>query len=118
MMIEEYIGMNIKNLRTFAGLVIGTAVVVTAVYCVVFGFEHWQGEVTTTGAQLMTAATIAPVAQMPAGARASGQYFCPQHGAVGLPNLDATGAPHCPCCGQIMQFRRSPTGNLALAGAG
>ena len=123
-MIEEYLGIDIKKLGTFVGLLVGTAVVVTAVYCFIFGFEQWQSEVKMS-AQLMTAAATAPVApcaptaQMPAGIGSTGQYLCPQHGALGLPNFDAAGAPHCPSCGQIMQFSRSQTGNFALAaGAG
>jgi hypothetical protein len=118
MMIEDYIGMDKKKLGTFAGLVAGTAVGVTVVYCLIFGFEQWQSEVKIS-AQLMTAAATVPVAQMPVGTGSAGQYICPQHGAVGLPSFDAAGSPHCPCCGQIMQFRRAPNGNFALAaGAG
>ncbi len=117
-MIEEYLGIDIKKLGTFVGLVVGTAVVVTAVYCFIFGFEQWQSEVKMS-AQLMTAAATVPVAQMPAGTGSAGQYICPQHGAVGLPSFDAAGSPHCPCCGQIMQFSRAQNGTFALAaGAG
>lgn len=34
----------------------------------------------------------------------SGQYVCPVHGGVGLPNFDASGYPYCPICGQCMRF--------------
>jgi hypothetical protein len=34
----------------------------------------------------------------------AGQYLCPVHGAVGLPNFDTNGIPHCPICGQYMGF--------------
>ncbi len=117
-MIEDYIGMDKKTLVTFAGLVLGTAVGVTVLYCLIFGFDQWQSEVKMS-AQLMTAAATVPVAQMPAGIGSAGQYICPQHGPVGLPRFDATGSPHCPGCGQIMQLRRASNGNFAPAvGAG
>ncbi|MBF0202809.1 MAG: hypothetical protein HQK67_00540 [Desulfamplus sp.] len=50
----------------------------------------------------------------------SGQYLCPVHGAVGLPQYNATGVPVCPLGDQIMQFRSTTgaTNNLALAAGG
>jgi hypothetical protein len=35
---------------------------------------------------------------------AAGQYVCPLHGGVGLPNVDPRGFPTCPICGQCMRF--------------
>ncbi len=122
-MIEDYIGMDLKKMVTFAVLVLGTAVCVTLLYCYIYGFGEWKSEMTMS-AKLMTAAANVPaaqmpvnvpVAQMPAGTGSAGQYICPQHGAVGLPTFDAAGSPHCPCCGQIMQFSRAQNGTFALA---
>ncbi len=113
-MIEDYIGMDTKKMVTFAGLVLGTTVGVTILYCLIFGFDQWQSEVKMS-AKLMTAAATVPVAQMPAGIGSAGQYICPQHGAVGLPSFDAAGSPHCPCCGQIMQFSRPSNRNFTPA---
>ncbi|MBF0388583.1 MAG: hypothetical protein HQK71_00615 [Desulfamplus sp.] len=57
----------------------------------------------------------------------SGQYVCPVHGAVGLPQFNASGAPVCPLGDNIMQFHATtggtatnsaPIGNLALAAGG
>ena len=123
--IEQYLGLDPKRFGYFCGAIIGTAVIVTAIYCCIFGFEHWTGEVQTAG-RLMTAAVVTPVGQAPlmypgqaaAGAGVAGQYLCPQHGAVGLPNFDAAGAPHCPACGQVMQFCGASAGNLSPAAFG
>ncbi|KJR41886.1 hypothetical protein MCHI_002216, partial [Candidatus Magnetoovum chiemensis] len=50
----------------------------------------------------------------------SGQYVCPVHGAIGLPQFNAAGSPVCPLGDQIMQFcgTGSSTNNLALAAGG
>lgn len=49
----------------------------------------------------------------------TGQYLCPQHGAVGLPNYDANGMTYCPICSQPMQLNcppQSPLTTVAAAG--
>jgi hypothetical protein len=38
----------------------------------------------------------------------TGQFLCPQHGAVGLPNYATNGAAICPICGQPMQLNCPP----------
>ncbi|MBF0376900.1 MAG: hypothetical protein HQK72_05410 [Desulfamplus sp.] len=49
----------------------------------------------------------------------SGQYVCPVHGAVGLPQFNATGSPVCPLGDQIMQFHSTgANSSLALAAGG
>ncbi|MBF0228356.1 MAG: hypothetical protein HQK63_01990 [Desulfamplus sp.] len=49
----------------------------------------------------------------------SGQYVCPVHGAVGLPQFNAAGSPVCPLGDQIMQFHSTgANSNLALAAGG
>ncbi|KPA19051.1 magnetosome protein Mad4 [Candidatus Magnetomorum sp. HK-1] len=108
-MIEEYIPMDVKKLSLFTGSVIGTVVLTTLLYWFIYGFDLWQSQMNRASA-LMTAAAMVPAQPLQAyngGAynqNSSGQFVCPQHGSVGLPNYDATGLPHCPICGQIMQF--------------
>ena len=48
----------------------------------------------------------------------AGQYVCPVHGAVGLPQFNAAGVPMCPMGDQVMQFRSAGSNNLTLAAGG
>ena len=67
---------------------------------------------------LMTAAATAPIGptygaqSFGAAPAATGQYICPRDGAVGLPNFDANGVPHCPMDGQVMRFATAQSGGL------
>ena len=123
-MIERYFGLDLNRLGYFFGLCIGVGVLTTGLFWLLFGFDKWEQNV-QMGADLMAAAAVAaPQPQMqpqvvrtaPA-ANAAGQFVCPQDGAVGLPNIDAAGVPHCPACGQTMVFNSPQSGNLALAAA-
>jgi len=117
-MIEQYFGLDSKKCGYFFGSVIGTAVIITVIYCSIYGFDHWKGEV-KTGAQLMTAAAVAPVDRAYQDTGVAGQYICPRHGPAGCPNFDAAGSPHCPTCGTTMQFNSSAlSGNISLAAGG
>lgn len=116
-MFEQYFGMDIKRFGYFSGMVAGVALIVTIIYWAVFGFDRWKEEV-RMASDLIMAASVAPVAQAPAGPGVAGQYVCPQHGAVGLPNLNATGVPHCPVCGQVMGFYSARSNRVTLAATG
>jgi hypothetical protein len=110
-----------KRFGYFFGLVIGTAIIVTVIYWAIFGFNKWEGQVLRASDLMMAASIVpvAPVAAAPAGPATAGQYVCPRDGAVGLPNLDAAGSPHCPVCGQTMGFYSASSNSLTLArGAG
>jgi hypothetical protein len=117
-MLEHYLGVDTKQGGYFFGLVMGTAIFVTLIYWAIFGFDRWTGELQRSS-DLMMAAAVAPLAQanpLPSGA---GQYICPRDGAVGLPNFDVAGMPHCPVCGQVMGFHTAQSRSLTLAaGAG
>lgn len=121
---EQYLGADLRSLGLFAGLIVGAAVIVTLTYWAIFGFDRWNTNV-QTASDLMMAAVVSPVVSTsPNGQTPSyttgmtGQFLCPTHGAVGLPNYDAAGSPRCPLCGQAMLFRNM-SGNYALAaGAG
>ncbi len=115
-MIKEYMGMDLKRSGFIVGSVLGNAVIVTVVFWLIFGFDVWKQDV-RTASQLMAAAAVAPVARVPAAPNAAGQFVCPQHGAVGLPQYDATGIPHCPIDGQVMHFNGVSSNSLALAAA-
>lgn len=106
----------LKRYGAFFGCVLGAAVITTAIYWAVFGFGKWSRQV-QTASDLMTAAAVVPVLQQPfttAVQQQAGQFVCPQHGAVGLPNWNAAGVPTCPICGQVMIFRGA-TVNPTLA---
>jgi hypothetical protein len=106
----------LRRYAAFFGLVLGAAVITTGIYWAVFGFGKWSRQV-QTASDLMTAAAVAPVLQQPfatAVQQPAGQFVCPQHGAVGLPNWSAAGVPTCPICGQVMNFRGAAS-NLTVA---
>ena len=107
----------LKRYGSFLGLVLGAAVITTVIYWTIFGFSKWSSQV-QTASDLMTAAAVAPILQQPYATavqqQPSGQFVCPQHGAVGLPNWSAAGVPNCPICGQVMAFRGA-TSNMTLA---
>lgn len=48
----------------------------------------------------------------------AGQYFCPQHGAVGTPAFAPGGLPQCPLCGKMMGFNRHQAGSQFAVGGG
>jgi len=111
---------DLKRFGFFAGLVLGAAVITTLIYWGIFGFSKWNRQV-QTASDLMLSAAVSPVVQLVQppclpGTQAAGQYVCSQHGAVGLPNWSAAGAPLCPICGQPMTFRQAGGNrNLTLA---
>lgn len=115
--LENYLGLDLKTLGLFIGLVLGTGGVVTLVFGFVFGFDRWRQNV-QTASQLMTAANMSPVGAVPQnGQAAAGQFVCPQHGAIGLPQFDAAGVPHCPLDGLTMSLHQAGAGGMALAAA-
>ena len=99
---ETYIGIKPRSLVLFTLSIAGAALVSTAIYWGVFGFRHWNQEVTVAG-RILTAAVPMKAVQVPASQ--SGQYSCPVHGAVGLPRFNAAGTPLCPVGGEVMQFQ-------------
>ena len=109
-MSEDYLKIEVKQLGYFVGAIVAAAVVVTAIYWAVFGMNKWTANV-QLGTNLMLAAAPGPYQGQPlAGKGTAGQYVCPRDGAVGLPVLDAAGAPHCPACNQVMSFNGAPVG--------
>ena len=115
--LEQYLGFEPKRLVYVAGTTICTAVVVTLAYCLIFGFDNWRKDITSSTKMMLSAATV-PVGQAP-GSSMAGQYVCPTDGPVGLPLFDAAGLPHCPICGQVMQCNTGAGNNFTLAaGAG
>ncbi len=117
-MFKEYFNLDGGKIGYIFGLLAGAVVSVTLIYWAVFGFDTWKEE-TRRASDLMMAAAVAPATQRPVQSGGAGQYLCPQDGAVGLPNFDAGGAPHCPVCGQVMGFNSTQSTSLALAaGAG
>ena len=117
-MLKEYFGLDLGKLGFVFGLLIGATVSVTLIYWAIFGFDTWKEEA-QRASDLMMAAAVAPVTRTPAQNGGAGQYVCPRDGAVGLPNFDANGVPHCPVCGQVMGFNKIRSTSLALAaGAG
>ena len=97
-MLKEYFGLDLGKLGFVFGLLIGATVSVTLIYWAIFGFDTWKEEA-ERASDLMMAAAVAPMTRTPAQTGGAGQYICPRDGAVGLPNFDATGVPHCPVCG-------------------
>ncbi|MBF0497296.1 MAG: hypothetical protein HQK58_12100 [Deltaproteobacteria bacterium] len=131
-MLEHYFGLDQKKFGTMCGLIVAVAIIVTVIYWAVFGFGRWKKELNQASSLMMAATNVPTAATAPAGqtmliaqpapARSlpagTGQYLCPQHGAVGLPNLDSRGNACCPICGQAMTFNSTSSGNLTLAAAG
>jgi len=138
-MSNGYSGVNAFNLSLFAGLVVGTSIIVILIYGAMYGFNYLGQQVTGSGRVLLAAhntpqgnvnARAAAVPVQPgyiygqgvygtapqtgqygygynqgiAARSTAGQYVCPVHGGVGLPNFDASGYPYCPMCGQCMRF--------------
>lgn len=116
-MFELHFEEDAKRFGYFFGLVIGTAIIVTAIYWAIFGFNRWEGQI-RRASDLMVAATVAPVGPATSLPPGAGQYVCPRDGAAGLPGFDAAGRPHCPICGQVMGFNSSPPTNLTTVAAG
>jgi len=114
--LEQYLGVDVRRLGYFFGLVTGAVVGVTLIYWLIFGFDRWTGEMQRASDLMMTAAT-APIGQTYTSPSVAGQYICPRDGAVGLPNFDAARVPHCPICGQVMNFASAQSGGLAPAAA-
>ncbi len=110
---ETYMGLKPRVLVIFAASIAGAALVSTAVYWGIFGFRHWNKEVTVAG-RILTAAAPLQAVQGQVGAL-PGQYVCPVHGAVGLPRFNAAGTPLCPVGGEVMQFRSLDTAGLTQA---
>jgi hypothetical protein len=115
-MLEQYLEEDIRRFGYFFGLVIGAVIVVTMIYWLVFGFDRWSGEM-QRASDLMMAATASPIGQAYTSPPVAGQYVCPRDGGVGLPNFDAAGVPHCPVCGQVMNFAGSQSSGLTPAAA-
>ncbi|HUV49764.1 MAG TPA: hypothetical protein VMW78_01915 [Anaerolineae bacterium] len=116
-MLKEYLGVDLDKYGLFFVAVIATSVIITGIYWAIFGFDRWAGQV-QTAADLMTAAAVSPFVQSPAVSGGTGQYVCPQDGAVGLPNFDMAGVPHCPLCGQAMNFYSAASNNFSRVAAG
>ncbi len=117
-MFKAYFNVDGGKLGYIFGLLAGATVSVTLIYWAVFGFDTWKEEA-RRASDLMMAAAVAPSTQLSVQTGGAGQYVCPRDGAVGLPNFDAGGAPHCPVCGQVMGFNSTQAAGLALAaGAG
>ena len=117
-MFEQYFGLDLKRAGYFFGLTVAALLMVTLIYWLVFGFDRWSGQM-QRASDLMTAAVGPPFVQATPGPAAAGQFVCPRDGAVGLPQFDGSGLPHCPVCGQVMNFNSAPSANLTLAaGAG
>ncbi|HIJ19427.1 MAG TPA: hypothetical protein HPP58_00115 [Deltaproteobacteria bacterium] len=122
-MFKEYFGADAGKIGYFFGLMAGAAISVTLIYWAIFGFDTWKEE-TQRASDLMMAAAVVPqgsAAGQGVGqriAQRSGQYVCPRDGAVGLPQFDGNGVPHCPVCGQVMGFNNTQPNNLALARGG
>lgn len=112
-MIKEYMGMDLNKSGFFVAVVLGNTVLVTLIFWLIYGFDVWKQDV-RTASQLMAAAAVAPAAQAPAATNTAGQFVCPRGGAVGLPHYDAAGTPHCPVCGQVMNFCGVSPNNLTL----
>ena len=113
-MLAQYFDVDVKRIGYFFGLVIGAVIIVSLIYLAIFGFDRWQGGM--QGAlDLMTAAVAAPSGQGYSFPSSAGQYVCPRDSAVGLPNFDGAGIPHCPVCGQVMSFHNALARNMTLS---
>jgi len=98
----------VRSLLVFAGCVVASAAVATALYWGIFGFAHWSTEMTTANKIMLAATPGAPVPAPAARAAApcpGGQYVCPVHGAVGAPQQPGAKTVVCPTCGTPAQFR-------------
>lgn len=116
-MSEDNVGVDLKRLGIPVGLMVATTLVVTLVYWGIFGFDVWEEEM-GQAADLMMAASVAPIAAPTGNYGTAGQYVCPRDGASGLPNVDGQGLPHCPVCGQVMNFFPASPQSMTLAAAG
>ena len=104
-LVETYLGVKLKSLTIFSLSIVGAAVITTVSYWSIFGFSHWKNEMTVAN-KLMLAAANSPVQPaQPLAGQQGGQYVCPVHGAVGLPQFNAAGTPLCPIGGETMQLR-------------
>ncbi|BAH77614.1 hypothetical protein [Solidesulfovibrio magneticus] len=112
---ESYIGVQPKSFAIFFLAVALAAAAATGVYWSVFGFKHWNTEMTTAQRILLAAATTPAQAPAVQNAGATGQYVCPVHGAVGMPRFDAAGIPRCPVGGEVMQFAGRPLATATAA---
>ncbi|MBF0226387.1 MAG: hypothetical protein HQK76_13110 [Desulfobacterales bacterium] len=108
---EEYFGIDLKKFGYFLGLSTSTAVAVTVLFILTFGFGGNQG---VQISDIMQAAAVAPMGQ----SNTAGQFLCPTDGAVGLPNYGPNGTPRCPVCGQVMCFNGQSNNLNLVAGAG
>ena len=124
-MTKRHYDFGVKPLALFAGLIIATTACVSLIYGGLYGFNFMSQEL-SGAARVMTAAAIQSIPQgvnqmgggqgmlhqQPMGGgqgfnnqgQGSGQYVCPQHGAVGTPTFGANGVALCPIDGQPMQF--------------
>ncbi len=123
-MIEQYYGINIKNIGYFAGSVTIATVIATTLFWLVFGFDKWERDITTAQDLMLAAAVnqndmirVVPGTikttkiKVKTNVNATGQFLCPQDGAVGLPVYDTLGSPHCPLCSQTMMFHSAQQQN-------
>jgi hypothetical protein len=117
-MLKPLVDLHGKKAAVTIGLIVATAVVTTGIYWYVYGFGHWKGEM-QNAATLMQAAAVSPMPQATPGHVGAGQYVCPVHGAVGLPQFDSAGTPHCPLGGAVMTLHAvQPGSTLAVAPGG
>ncbi|MBF0507482.1 MAG: hypothetical protein HQK57_00940 [Deltaproteobacteria bacterium] len=130
-MLQQYFGLDSKKFGTLVGLISAVAVIVTVIYWAVFGFGTWKKELNQASSLMLAAAgspgastartqplPIGQPAPAPSSISGAGQYLCPQHGAVGLPNFDGQGNACCPICGQAMAFNSISSGVIPAAGMG
>ena len=117
-MFEDYFNADLKQIGLFVSSITITVIIATILYWTIFGFSSWSKNINRAQDLMLAAAnqnqTLCPQLQMPVNSTSlgnrnvSGQYICPQHGAVGLPDFDINGNPHCPLCGMIMTFTAAP----------
>lgn len=121
-MVRQYLGFDGRRLAWFAGVVGATFLLVTGTYWSIYGMDTWSNKIQQGANLMMAAGPVTCQGQASMGIPASGQYVCPQHGAVGLPVFDAAGTPHCPVCNQAMCFNSVraglPRNSMALAAGG
>lgn len=100
---------NSKRLGIWLALVVVTALLGTAIYISINGFDRWKSDV-NSAAVYMQAGLNQPAGQTlpPEPAKGqqvrnqSGQFLCPVDGASGLPDYAVDGTPLCPICGRKM----------------
>ncbi|MBF0119411.1 MAG: hypothetical protein HQK79_11290 [Desulfobacterales bacterium] len=118
-MLNENNEFDLKKVGLFIGLVLGTAIITTILYWLIYGFDKWKTDI-TSASNLMLAANVYPSLQghtSQSGGGTAGQYLCPTHGAVGMPVINVQGVPACPICGMVMQFNGYTANNNNLAPA-